>query len=520
MNIREFFEGQVKRSPEKVYLYFQDQEITNRELDQRANQVANGMLGFGIRKGDKICVLLANSPEFLYIWFGLNKMSAVMVPINLSLKEREIAYIVNHSEAKAIFAKSIHYPLLEGVKKDCPDLQRIITLGDAIPGAIHFESWLARQKGILDPVEINEGDDAVYVYTSGTTGSPKGVMLTHRSYVLTGQSYAQMVGIESKDRVMTANPLFHINAQAYSVMGSIAGGASLVLIEKFSASRLWEQAREYQATKLVLLLALTHILYNRPESEKDRDHCVRTVIAGGAPRGHFRDFERRFGVRLQTIYSLTESPLAIMSPEAGEAKDGGIGIPMLHPDRTRKNEVKIIDPGEEEAPPHTVGEIVIRNDAMMRGYFKDEGLTSETIREGWLHTGDSGYRDEEGYFFFTGRMKDIIRRKGENISALDVEGAILRHPRVFEAAVIGVPSPSGSGEEEVKAFVVLKSGEELDYAELIEFLSREMAHFKVPRYLVYRSDLPKNAMGRVMKQVLKQERPDLTKDCYDREMKA
>jgi carnitine-CoA ligase len=518
MNVREFFEERVRKSPDKVYLYFRDREITYGEIDRKANQVANGMLGSGIRKGDKVCVLLPNSPEFLSIWFGLNKMGAVMVPINLSLKEREIAYIVNHSEAKAIFAESSRYSILEGVKKEFPDLRRIITLGDKIPGAVHFESWVAGQKETIDPVAIDDGDDAVYVYTSGTTGVPKGVMLTHRSYVLTGQSYAHTVGIEPSDRVMTANPLFHINAQAYSVMGSIAGGASLVLIEKFSASRLWEQARQYRATKLVLLLSLTHILFGRPESENDRDHAVKKVIAGGAPKGRFRDFERRFGVELQTIYSLTESPQAIMSPKGEESKDGGLGVPMLHPDPSLRNEVKVLDQRGEEVSPRTVGEIVIRNDAVMKGYFKDEGLTSETIREGWLHTGDSGYRDEAGCFFFTGRVKEIIRRKGENISALEVEAVIQRHPGVSECAVIGVRSPSGLGDEEVKAFVVLKDGEEPDYAELIEFLSSELAHFKVPRYLEYRRELPKNAMGRVMKEVLKKERPDLTQGCYDREM--
>ena len=520
MNIRAFLEQQVEKSLEKTYLYFQDQEVTYGELDRRANRVANGMLGLGIRKGDRISVFLTNSPEFLYIWFGLNKIGLIMVPINLSLKEREIAYIVNHSDAKAIFAQSIHYSLLERVKRECPSLQKIITIGNTIPGAIHFESWLPAQRERLDPVEIDEEDEAVYVYTSGTTGTPKGVMLTHQSYVLTGQSYAHLVGIESNDRIMTANPLFHINAQAYSVMGSMAGGASLVLIERFSASKLWEQAKQYQATKIVLLLALTHILWNRPESEKDRDHTVRKVIAGGAPRGHFRDFERRFGVQLQTIYSLTESPLAIMSPKGSTPKDGGIGIPMLHPDNTLKNEVRIVNQEGDEVSPYTVGEMVIRNRAIMKGYFKDKGLSSETIRGGWLHTGDSGYRDEEGYFFFVGRMKEIIRRKGENISALEVEAAINRHPKVLESAVIGIPSPSGLGDEEAKAFVVLKNGETLAYPELIEFLSKELASFKVPRYLEYRPDLPMNAMGRVTKEVLKQEKPDLTKDCFDREMKA
>lgn len=443
----------------------------------------------------------------------------MLVPINLALKKGEILYIVNHSESRAIVLQGSTPFLPEMIKRECPNLKHIFLIEDHVPGTIDFKSWLRGQKEVLNSIAINEEEDAVYVYTSGTTGTPKGVMLSHRSYTLTGESYAHMTGFEPEDRVMTANPLFHINAQAYSVMGSVAAGASLILIEKFSASKLWEQAKQYQATKLVLLLAVTHILYNRPVSEKDRDHVVKKVIAGGAPRGHFRDFERRFGVQLQTIYSLTESPLAIMSPREDESKDGGIGFPMIHPDDSIKNEVKIVDQNGFEIPPYTVGEIVIRNQAMMKGYYRDEALTTETIRDGWLHTGDSGYRDEGGYFFFSGRMKEIIRRKGENISTLEVEAAINRYPKVLESAVIGVSSPSGLGDEEVKAYVVLKNGESLPYPELIEFISGELADFKVPRYLEYRSDLPKNTVGRVMKEVLKQGRSDLTKGCYDRESK-
>lgn len=518
MNLREFFERQVVRNREKVYLYFQDQKLTYGALDRKANQVANGFLELGIRKGDKVCLLLPNCPEFLYVWFGLSKIGAVLVPINLALKEKEVSYIVNHSEARAIVLQTPASPILETAKKECPNLKHIFLIEDHVPGTIDFKSWLRGQKEVLNPIAIDEEEDAVYVYTSGTTGSPKGVMLSHRTYILTGESYAHMVGIEPQDRVMTTNPLFHINAQAYSVMGSMAAGAGLVLIERFSASKLWEQARDYQATKLVLLLALTHILYQRPESETDRGHFVKKVIAGGAPKGHFRDFEKRFGVGLQTIYSLTESPLAIMSPREEESKDGGIGFPMIDPNNSIKNEVKIVNQNGFEVPPYTVGEIVIRNPAMMKGYFKDEELTSKIFREGWLHTGDSGYQDEEGYFFFTGRMKEIIRRKGENISALEVETVINRHPKVLESVVIGVSSPSGLGDEEVKAYVFLKDGENLPYPELIEFISRELAHFKVPRYLEYRTDIPKNRMGRVMKEVLKQERSDVTKGCYDREM--
>lgn len=517
MNVREFIEKRVETFSEKVYLYFQDQEITYGELNRRANQLANGFLKLGMRKGDKVCLLLPNCPEFLYVWFGLNKIGAVMVPINPALREGELFYIINHSEAKAIVLQNSYREIFGKMKEECPGLRHIILCGDAVPETIHFHSWLEGQKEFLSPIALDEGDDAVYVYTSGTTGSPKGVMLSHRSYILAGEAYAYTVGIEPSDRVMTANPLFHINAQAYSVMGSMAAGASLVLIEKFSASKLWKQASHYRATKLVLLLALTHILYQRPISETEKDHVVEKVIAGGAPKGHFRDFENRFGVKLQTIYSLTESPFAIMSPKQGESKDGGIGLPMVHPNGSIQNEVKIVDPNGMEVSPFQVGQILIKNPAMMKGYFKDETLTSEVLRNGWLYTGDSGYRDGEGYFFFTGRMKEIIRRKGENISALEVESAIVRHPKVLESAVIGVSILSGLGDEEVKAYVILREGEDLPYPELIEFLSRELAPFKVPRYLEYRTELPKNPTGRVMKEVLKKERLDLTEGCYDRE---
>jgi acyl-CoA synthetase (AMP-forming)/AMP-acid ligase II len=264
------------------------------------------------------------------------------------------------------------------------------------------------------------------------------------------------------------------------------------------------------------VLASASILLSRPETREDDSNPVEKVIAGGTIKGRFREFEKRFGVTLQTIYSLTESPIAIMSPLDQVSKDGGIGIPMCHPDPGFKNEVKIVSKDGSEVPPMVAGEMIIKNPAIMKGYYKDPDLTAETIKDRWLYSGDTGYRDEGGYFFFVGRIKDIIRRKGEQIPTAEVEDVINSHPLVSYSAVVGIPS--SIADEEVKVYVVLKPGESLPYEELVQWCTARLADFKIPRYIEYRDDLPKNVLGRVMKEVLKQEKGDLTKNCYDREV--
>ena len=518
MNIREFVEQSVRKEPQKTYLYFQDSEITYCHFNNNINKLANGFLRLGVSEGDRVCLMLPNSPEFLYSWFALSKIGAIMVPVNLAFREREVSYIVNHSEAKIFVCGADQLPIVTEIAKNCSSLKHIIFAGEErTPGLINIHELLEDNSEDLRWIDVDDEQPAAYVYTSGTTGWPKGVMLSHKTYVLTGQSYAFTVGISPQDRLMTPNPLFHINAQLYSTMGTLAANASLILLERFSASRVWEQTRRYQPNKLVLLLPTASILFVRPEAEAGTDNPVEKVIAGGAPKGHFRDFEKRFGVTLQTIYSLTESPIAIMSPLNEMSKDGGIGVPMRHPNPEFRNESKIVDQEGHELPPKARGEIIIKNPVIMKGYYKDPELTAEKFKDGWLYTGDSGYRDEEGYFFFAGRMGDVIRRKGELISAVEVEDVINSHSEVSYSAVIGVPSIVG--DEEVKAYVVLKSQESLPYDKLVQWCADRLAYFKVPRYIEYRDELTRNAVGRVVKSALKEEKEDLTQGCYDREAK-
>jgi acyl-CoA synthetase (AMP-forming)/AMP-acid ligase II len=320
---------------------------------------------------------------------------------------------------------------------------------------------------------------------------------------------------------MTPNPLFHANAQAYSAMGSLAVGAGLVLINKFSASRTWEQARRYHVEKLVLVGAMTPMLWSQPRKDNDSDNPVETLVAGFVPKEYFEDFEKRFGVWVQTVFSLTECA-SIMGPRKGDGikKAGGVGVPVQHPDRRFENKVKIVDGFGTEVPRNTQGEIIVKNAAIMKGYFKDPEATAKALRDGWVYTGDSGYMDADGYFFFVAREKDIIRKKGENISAVELENVISQHPKVAEAAVIAVPSALGHGEDEIKVYVVPSlQGEDLRPEEVVAWFSERLAPFKVPRYIEFRQNLPKTATGRVKKDILKKEKECLTEGCFDKDAK-
>ncbi len=520
MNIRDLLERKAAAHPEKVFLYFEDQQVTYSRFNLTVNSVANAFKEMGVHKGQRVAVMLPNSPDFLYTWFGLNKIGAVEVPINISFTEVEVKYILQHSEASGMVIHQDYYPILDKIgRKEIPKVKNIVFCGDSpFPsGTIPF-STLLNEKTDLEAVDILQDEPAVCIYTSGTTDRPKGVVNSHHNWIFTGEAYAYMVGITSDDRVMTSNPLFPANAQVYSTMGSLAAGASLILLKRFSASQILEQARHYQASKLVLVQAVTPWVWSRPVRDDDGDNPIKTLVAGNVPREIYGDFEKRFQLRIQTIYSLTEAVLAVMGPREGKGtrKPGGIGVPMEHPDPKIKNEVRVADETGREVDRGTQGEILIRNPATMIGYLKDPERTTQVKKDGWIYTGDIGVQDEEGYLFFIGRKKEVIRRRGELISPTEIESVLNRHPAVQESAVVGVPSGLGSGEEEVKAYVVLKTDQTATPAEVLSWCDGKLAEFKIPRFLEFRNDFPKSAIGRVQKNLLKSEKENLTQGCYDR----
>jgi crotonobetaine/carnitine-CoA ligase len=521
MNIRSLIESAVQRNPQKVFLYFQGKEITYATLEENVNRVGNVLLNLGVERGDRVCLMLPNCPEFLYSWFGINKIGAVMVPINPIFKEEEVKYILSHSESGAVIAAEDSLELVLDLQKSCPDLRLVIGLGERKRiGALGYNDLIKKASPLIRNIEIHKEDNACFVYTSGTTGPPKGCMIPHKSYILVGQSFNFFNGILPEHRLMNVLPLFHLNAQIYTTMGSLLAGASYVMIDHFSASKLWQQVRRYQPYQLMLPMAVIPWVWKMPAAAEERNDCLKVINCGGIPKEYFEDFEKRYRVIVLPMYSQSECAMGCSGQLGFPRSVGSVGRAMPHPSPSVRNEVKIVNDSRNEVARNTKGEIIIKNPAIMKGYFKDPEKTAEVIQDGWVFTGDFGYQDEAGFIYFAGRKKDIIRRRGENISSREIEIAINQNPKVLESAVIGVPSGLVLGDEEIKAYVVLKENEELSYNELVKWCEKKLAFFKVPRYIEYRRGLPKTSgTERIQKQVLKAEKPDLTKDCYDREAK-
>ena len=506
MNIREYLESKVGKYPDKVYLTFEDRWWTYQQFNDRVNQAANAFLELGIQKGDRVCLMLLNSPEFLFSWFGLNKMGGIMVPINTAFKVPETLYIVEHCGAKGIIAQSETQPTALSVQEKSSSLKWVALFHrDSKEKSIALWSLWDKSSASLKEIPLQDQDIASIIYTSGTTGPPKGAMHTHQAYVLCGQAMTVRAGLSSQDRLMVILPLFHANAQFYSVMGSLAAEASVILVPRFHASQFWRQAKKYGATQFNFIGAVGRILAARPKEEFEPGHSIRVTNGGPVPSDVYHAFTERFNIPYVIDgYGLTECPCVCQNPIYGLKKVGSMGLPAQHPDPSIPfTEMRIVDDEDRDLPIGKVGELVLRSPVLMKGYFKDPQQTTEVMRGGWFHTGDDCYQDEGGYFFFVDRKKDIIRRKGENISSVEVEMVINAHPKVSESAVVAVPS--SLSEDEVKAFVVLREGEDLPPEEMIDWCRERLADFKIPRYLKYQKTLPKTPSQRIAKYLLKQE---------------
>jgi crotonobetaine/carnitine-CoA ligase len=351
-------------------------------------------------------------------------------------------------------------------------------------------------------VDVDANHVASLIYTSGTTGQPKGVMQPHRSYVIAGESFAMRAGLNAADRVLTVLPLFHANAQFYSTMGTLVAGATLILLRRFSASQFWEQVQHYNATQFNFIGAMARMLYNQPPTPLDAAHGVRIACGAPVPVEIYADFERRFHLTVLETYGLSECPMGT-SNLANMRKRGSMGKPARHPDPTLYTRVRLVDDADRDVPVGQVGEVLLQSPALMVGYYRDPERTAEAMHGGWFHTGDYARQDEDGFFFFVDRKKDIIRRRGENISSVEIERVLNNHPAVAESAVI--PVPSVLSEDDIHAYVVLQPGTQTTAEELRAWCEARLARFKIPQSVRFRDALPKTPTQRVEKYKLREE---------------
>ena len=519
MTIGEFLEKATSVRPGKTYLYFRGREVSFQNFRENSLRTATLFRDLGVQKGDRVCLFLPNCPEFLYAWMGLSHLGAIGVPINPAYKEEEGALLLNSCEARVLLT---HHTLVEVAQKICSyslAIEKLMVaseIGQSSPKFRDFSQELRKSPPLAEPEEVTPQDISMLMFTSGTTGKPKGVMVTHEMYVAAGQGYATWVEAGAEDRFFTCLPLCHANAQYYSTMGSLAVGASLILEERFSASKFWDQVRESGATVVNFIGMMLPVLMKQPKDDPKPSSRLRVCYGSPAFAPEFlNEFERRFGTKVLIGYGLTECCYGSIERFDQDRRPRSSGLPRQHPDSRFKNEVCVLDDTGSLLPAGEVGEIVLRNPAVTPGYWGSEEETRAALRGGWFHTGDLGRLDEEGYLYFVDRKKDVIRRRGENVSSLEVEEVLKKEPRVLDCAVIGVPSELA--EEEVKVFVVVRPGEQMNPEEVVYWCAERLAHFKVPRYVEFRKELPRTPSLRVRKDLLRRDTSDLNRDCFDRE---
>jgi carnitine-CoA ligase len=472
-----------------------------------AGLTADTLHSAGLRRGDLVMLTARNTPPYLICWLALAGLGAVTVAVNPRSSAAELAGLLRQTEPRALISDAglaavvaeatgdgadppvLDVPLLD-VAELVPDL--------ADPAAMASAARGARLPGARLPgAGVSPGDPAVLIPTSGTTGRSKLVIQTHRAYAMAGEGFGFWMDLTAADRLMTSLPLFHVNAPAYSVMGSLACGAGLVLLERFSASGFLDAARRHGATEFNAIGAMLEILMRQPERPDDADTPLRLCYTGPAPeRERQLEMERRFGLRIVVGYAMSESPYGLIWAR-GTRPFGTLGSVRQHPVLGPVNQARVVAPSGADLGPGESGELLLRNPVVTPGYWGMPEETARVIADGWLHTGDLVTVGADGTYTFVSRIKEVIRRRGENLSPLEVEEVLAEHPAVLECAVVGVPSELT--EEEVKAFVVAADGRAPDFADLHAFAAGRLAAFKVPRYWQLVDALPRTPTSRVAK---------------------
>jgi len=509
-------EHHAKLKPYGRFVKFESDSLTYGDFNREGNKVANFISDLGLVKGDTCAVMLPNSPEFLVTWLGLTRIGVVEVPINIAFRGDLLAYILNKSECQVLVISSQWIDRVKAIKADLNYLRHVIVVGDEFDKTtegIHWHSFhtlISQASDATVDVEIKPSDPSLILFTSGTTGPSKGAILTHRANFSLAATVCDLMDYSPTDRLFTVFPLYHVNARYSTILAALVADCDVVMHNRFSASKFWDICRKENITSFTYMGSLLTILMKQPEQDNDAENPVRQIQGAPVPLEIYEDFEKRFNVKITEAYGSTEVGVATVN-RAESFRKGSCGKAVSI------YEVEIHDENGKRCPVGVIGEIVIRPKeswVMFSGYY---GMAEETVKTWqnlWFHTGDRGRMDDDGYFYFIDRKKDVVRRRGENISSYEIERVINNHPKVLESAIVGVPSELS--EEEVLAVVIVKEGEELVPEELLEFCQSRMAHFAVPRYIRFIQELPRTPSQRVEKYKLRED--GVTKETWDREL--
>lgn len=496
-------EGHLRVAPDKPAVRDVERSMSYAALYEESLAFAAGFARLGVGPYEAALLMLDNHLDYVIAWWALSLTGRVEVPVNTAYKGSILAHVINNSGAKVIVIEAHYLPLLVDVADRLERLEHVVVHGEIeggaavrLPARLRQIPWPALRGPRQAPVELKPWDLIGIMYTSGTTGPSKGVRVTHAHAY--GYAAPAVLGLADIDDVSLCTlPLFHIGGQWAAIYNNLIAGGSNVVLPRFSATTFWDDVRHYGCTYTMLLGAMANFLYRQPTRPDDADHPLRRVMMVPV-MAQIDEFRRRFGIEaICTAYGLTEGSTVLRAP-IGQAEPGKVGWPR--PDF----DVRLVDAHDRPVPDGELGELVIRTREpwmVMDGYHDMSEATVAAWRNQWLHTGDAFRREPDGQFVFLDRIKDAMRRRGENVSSFEVEKEINEHPAVLECAVIAVASDAS--EDEIKACVVLRDGAATDPAELLLFLDDRLPYFMVPRYVEFLLELPKTPTAKIRKQVLR-----------------
>lgn len=498
--------------PTKSAYSFMGKDTSFAEFDQSISRFASALRGLGVEKGDHVAFLLGNTPHFLISLYATMRLGATAIPINPIYTPDEISYILQNSDAKAVIALDMLLPLVEKASDAFPTIasyiicettpdvgEKIAALAENVQRKVKtFTQLVMSASPDVLPGEINLDDNAVILYTSGTTGRPKGAMLTHGNLFSNARDTADYLGFNGDDKVIAALPVFHVFALTVVVNAPLIKGATILLVPRFSPQDVFNIAKEQKATVFAGVPTMYNFLYQLPQESVEDFSTIRLAISGGSslPVALLHNFEDKFKVRISEGYGLSEaSPVTCFNPLDRDRKPGSIGTSIVNVENRVVNELGD-DVGIGE-----VGELIVRGPNVMKGYYKMPEETAATIRDGWLYTGDLARIDEEGYIYIVDRKKDLVIVGGYNVYPREVEEVLFAHPGVVEAAVIGLPDIDFG--EAVHAYVVVKD-DSITTEDLHAYCAKHLAKYKIPRQFEYLEELPKNTTGKILRRSLKE----------------
>nr|WP_263328400.1 fatty acid--CoA ligase family protein [Neobacillus sp. Marseille-Q6967] len=511
MNITKQFHETAQQNADKTAFYFMGKGTSYGELDAAITKFASGLEKLGVQPGDHVALLLGNSPHFVIGLYGALRLGATVIPVNPIYTADEIGYILNNGDVKVVVALDMAIPLAEQVHHQLPKVKQFVFCETGENGLSQYNienlSLYPKMKSFTDVVasgelsfhgpELRDDDTAIILYTSGTTGKPKGAMLTHKNLYSNASDVGDYLKMSDQDRVITTLPMFHVFCLTVALNAPLLKGATLLIAPRFSPKEIFDLAKTYEATIFAGVPTMYNFLYQLPEGNPEDFKSLRLCVSGGAslPVALLNNFEKKFNVRVSEGYGLSEaSPVTCFNPLDRPRKAGSIGTSILHVEN------KIVNELGEEVPVGEVGELIVCGPNVMKGYYKMPEETAAAIRNGWLHTGDLARVDEEGYFYIVDRKKDMIIVGGYNVYPREVEEVLYNHPEIVEAAVLGIPDVNLG--EAVKSYVVRKNLS-LTEEELLEYCKEHLAKYKVPASIEFLEELPKNTTGKILRRALK-----------------